>query len=84
MRGFLGICAAGNSFAKDPIIQHSVEIVDVRFRVETPNGPSFYRYSHDGYGETYFGGPWQGEGIGRSGRFLTASAGEYERFAGGA
>jgi len=32
------------------------------------------RYSHDGYGETYFGGPWQGKASGAPGRFLQESA----------
>ncbi len=80
--GFLEFVRLGIRPANDPIIQHSVEIVDGAIRVETPNGPSFYRYSHDGYGETYFGGPWQGEGIGRIWPIFTGERGEYEIAAG--
>ena len=80
--GFLEFVRLGIRPASDPIIQHSVEIVDSAIRVETPNGPSFHRYSHDGYGETYFGGPWQGEGIGRIWPIFTGERGEYEIAAG--
>jgi len=80
--GFLEFVRLGIRSANDLIIQHSVEIVDGAIRVETPNGPSFYRYSHDGYGETYFGGPWQGEGIGRIWPIFTGERGEYEIAAG--
>jgi glucoamylase len=38
----------------------------------------FHRSNHDGYGETFFGGPWQGEGIGRLWPILTGERGEYE------
>ena len=80
--GFLEFVRFGIRPANDPIIRHSVEIVDGAIRVETPNGPSFYRYSHDGYGETYFGGPWQGEGIGRLWPIFAGERGEYEIAAG--
>jgi len=80
--GFLEFVRLGIRPANDPIIQHSVEIVDSAIRVETPNGPSFHRYSHDGYGETYFGGPWQSEGIGRIWPIFTGERGEYEIAAG--
>jgi len=80
--GFLEFVRLGIRPASDPIIQHSVEIVDSTIRVETPNGPSFHRYSHDGYGETYFGGPWQNEGIGRIWPIFTGERGEYEIAAG--
>ena len=80
--GFLELVRLGIRPANDPIIQHSVEIVDSTIRVETPNGPVFYRYSHDGYGETYFGGPWLSEGIGRVWPIFTGERGEYEIAAG--
>jgi len=38
-------------------------------------------YSHDGTGN-YFGGPWQGEGIGRIWPIFTGERGEYEIAAG--
>jgi glucoamylase len=76
--GFLELVRLGIRPANDPIIEHSVKIVDSTIRVDTPNGPSFHRYSHDGYGETFFGGPWLGEGVGRLWPIFTGERGEYE------
>lgn len=76
--GFLELVRLGIRPANDPIIEESVRIVDSTIRVETPNGPSFYRYSHDGYGETLFGGPWLGQGVGRLWPIFTGERGEYE------
>ncbi|HVI08929.1 MAG TPA: glucan 1,4-alpha-glucosidase [Candidatus Binatia bacterium] len=81
--GFLEFVRLGIRPANDPIIQRSVKIVDSSIRVETPRGPSFHRYSHDGYGETLFGGPWLGQGIGRIWPIFTGERGEYEVARGG-
>ena len=76
--GFLEFVRLGIRLADDPTIARSVQVIDSTIRVETPNGPSFRRYNHDGYGETYFGGPWLGEGIGRLWPIFTGERGEYE------
>jgi len=76
--GFLELVRLGIRPANDAIIAHSVEVIDTTIRTETPNGPGFRRYNHDGYGETYFGGPWLGEGIGRLWPIFTGERGEYE------
>jgi glucoamylase len=76
--GFLELVRLGIRPASDRTIERSVKIVDSTIRVETPNGPSFHRYSHDGYGETFFGGPWLGGGIGRVWPIFTGERGEYE------
>ncbi|MGB7846277.1 MAG: glucan 1,4-alpha-glucosidase [Candidatus Acidiferrum sp.] len=76
--GFLELVRLGIRPASDPIIVHSVQVIDSTIRTETPNGPGFRRYNHDGYGETYFGGPWLGEGIGRLWPIFTGERGEYE------
>jgi glucoamylase len=76
--GFLEFVRLGIRPADDPTIARSIEIVDSAIRVETPNGPGFYRYSHDGYGETFYGGPFAGEGIGRVWPIFTGERGEYE------
>jgi glucoamylase len=55
-----------------------VKVIDATIRTETPNGPGFRRYNHDGYGDTFFGGPWTGEGIGRLWPIFTGERGEYE------
>jgi glucoamylase len=80
--GFLELVRLGIRPADDPAIVRSVKIIDQTIRTETPNGPSFNRYNHDGYGETYFGGPWLGEGIGRLWPIFTGERGEYEIAAG--
>jgi len=76
--GFLEFVRLGIRSPNDPVVAHSVEIIDSTIRVETPNGPSFRRYNHDGYGDTFFGGPWLGEGIGRLWPIFTGERGEYE------
>jgi glucoamylase len=76
--GFLEFVRLGIRPADDATIAHSLEIIDSTIRIETPNGPSFRRYNHDGYGDTFFGGPWQGEGIGRLWPIFTGERGEYE------
>ncbi len=80
--GFLELVRLGIRPANDPNIVRSVAVVDATIRTETPNGPSFHRYSHDGYGENYFGGPWITEGIGRIWPIFTGERGEYEIAAG--
>jgi glucoamylase len=76
--GFLELVRLGIRPANDPIIDRSLKIVDETIRVETPNGPAFHRYNHDGYGETYFGGPWLSQGIGRVWPVFAGERGEYE------
>lgn len=50
-QGFLELVRLGIKSGKDPIIQKSIKVIDDVLRVETPNGPGFYRYNGDGYGE---------------------------------
>jgi glucoamylase len=76
--GFLEFVRLGIRRADDPAIIRSLQLVDSTIRVETPYGSGFYRNNHDGYGETFFGGPWKGEGIGRLWPILTGERGEYE------
>jgi len=76
--GFLELVRLGIRPPGDAVIAHSVEVIDRTIRVETPNGPSFHRYNHDGYGETFFGGPWLGQGVGRIWPVFTGERGEYE------
>jgi glucoamylase len=77
-QGFLELVRLGIRPANDPVIVNSLKIIDATIRVQTPNGPGFHRYNHDGYGETYFGGPWQGVGIGRLWPIFAGERGEYE------
>jgi glucoamylase len=76
--GFLELVRLGIRRPDDPTIERSLRVIDATIRVQTPNGPSFYRYNHDGYGETLFGGPWTGQGVGRIWPIFTGERGEYE------
>src|ERR1700683_4447292 len=76
--GFLEFVRLGIRAADDPVIERSLKIVDSTIRVESPNGPGFRRYNFDGYGESFFGGPWLGEGIGCLWPIFTGERGEYE------
>ena len=82
-QGFLELVRLGIRPADNPIIENSLRIIDKTIRVETPNGPCFHRYNHDGYGETFFGGPWKGQGIGRLWPIFTGERGEYAVARGG-
>lgn len=76
--GFLELVRLGIRPANDAVIARSAKVIDATIRIETPNGPAFRRYNHDGYGETFFGGPWLGQGIGRLWPIFTGERGEYE------
>jgi glucoamylase len=80
--GFLELVRLGIRPADDPTIGRSLKVIDSTIRTETPNGPAFRRYNHDGYGETFFGGPWLGQGIGRLWPIFAGERGEYEIAAG--
>jgi glucoamylase len=56
--------------------------VDAMLKVETPFGPCWRRYNHDGYGQREDGGPYQGWGKGRAWPLLTGERGHYELAAG--
>ena len=69
--------------ADDPRIQNTVKVIDALLRVETPRGPAWHRYNHDGYGEKWDGAPFDYErGIGRAWPLLTGERGHYELAAG--
>jgi glucoamylase len=76
--GFLELVRLGIRLPDDAVIERSLGVIDSTIRVETPNGPGFYRYNHDGYGETFFGGAWLGEGMGRLWPIFSGERGEYE------
>ena len=80
--GFLELVRLGIRPASDPVVVRSLEVVDRVIRVETPFGPGFYRYNHDGYGEKADGRGYDGTGVGRLWPLLTGERGEYELAAG--
>lgn len=80
--GFLELVRYGIRGAKDPIIQDSVAVVDAVLKVETPYGPCWRRYNHDGYGQLENGESFLGWGTGRPWPLLTGERGHYEIAAG--
>lgn len=76
--GFLELVRHGIRSAADPLIQDSVEVIDAVLKVETPFGPCWHRYNHDGYGERENGQPFKGWGRGRAWPLLTGERGHYE------
>jgi glucoamylase len=56
--------------------------VDRYLKVDTPSGPVWRRYNHDGYGPHADGSPYQGWGIGRAWPLLTGERAHYELAAG--
>ena len=45
----------------DPRILDTVKVIDALLKVDTPSGPAWHRYNHDGYGEKADGSPFDGE-----------------------
>ena len=80
--GFLELVRLGIVPASDPLIVKSLPIVDKIIEVQTPNGPTFYRYNHDGYGEKPDGTGYDGTGVGRLWIIFAGERGEYELAAG--
>ena len=48
--GFLELVRYGIRSAHDPLIRDSLRVVDAVLKVDTPLGPCWRRYNHDGYG----------------------------------
>lgn len=80
--GFLELVRLGIRRADDPLIVKSLKVIDQVIKVETPNGPAFYRYSNDGYGEMPDGRRWNWDGKytgkGRLWVLLSGERGQYE------
>jgi glucoamylase len=76
--GFLELVRYGIRAPDDPLIVDSVAAIDEVLKVETPAGPCWRRYNHDGYGQRDDGGPFEGWGRGRAWPLLTGERGHYE------
>ena len=66
----------------DPRILNTLKVIDALLRVELPQGPAWYRYNDDGYGEHADGAPFDGLGIGRPWPLLAGERAHYELAAG--
>ena len=76
--GFLNLVRCGVRSPDDPVIVDSVRVVDRVLKVDTPAGPVWHRYNHDGYGDRDDGGPYADWGRGRAWPLLTGERGHYE------
>jgi glucoamylase len=80
--GFLELVRYGIRDAHDPLIVDSLRVVDEVLKVETPAGPCWRRYNHDGYGQRADGTSFKDWGVGRPWPLLTGERGHYELAAG--
>jgi glucoamylase len=80
--GFLELVRYGVRAADDPLIIDSLKVVDRILKIDTPKGPCWRRYNHDGYGQRKDGGPYQGFGQGRAWPLLGGERAHYELAAG--
>ncbi len=80
--GFLELVRYGVRRADDPLIIESLKVIDKELKIDTPYGPCWRRYNHDGYGQRKDGGPYLGWGQGRAWPILTGERAHYELAAG--
>ncbi len=76
--GFLELVRYGIRAPTDPTVIDSLKVIDAVLKVDTPAGPCWRRYNHDGYGQREDGGPFQGHGRGRAWPLLTGERAHYE------
>lgn len=80
--GFLELVRYGIRKGGDPLVEDSLKVVDAVLKVDTPYGPAWRRYNHDGYGQGPHGEPFVHAGRGRAWPLLTGERGHYELAAG--
>jgi glucoamylase len=66
----------------DPRIVNTLRAIDALLSVELPQGPCWYRYNGDGYGEHSDGSAFDGTGIGRPWPLLAGERAHYALAAG--
>jgi glucoamylase len=80
--GFLELVRYGIRRAGTPLMEDSLRVVDAVLRRETPAGPAWRRYNHDGYGPGADGKPYTGWGVGRPWPLLAGERAHYDLAAG--
>ena len=78
----LALVRFGLRAADDHRMVNTVKVIDALLKVDTPTGPCWHRYNHDGYGEHEDGSPFNGTGVGRAWPLLTGERAHYEVAAG--
>ena len=79
--GFLELVRLGSLEPSDRDVVNSLGVIDSTIRVNTVNGPAWYRYNHDTYGDASSGVPWDqtaGQGLGHPWPVFDGERGEYE------
>jgi len=76
--GFLELVRYGIRPPDDPTIVDSVAVIDAVLKVDTPAGPCWRRYNHDGYGQRADGSAYRGWGVGRPWPLLSGERAQYE------
>ena len=82
MPDFWNWCDSEYGSADDPLMVDSLKVVDAVLKVDTPSGPCWKRYNHDGYGQRDDGTSFEGWGVGRPWPLLTLERAAYELAAG--
>jgi len=80
--GFLELVRFGIRKPGDPLVEQSLKVIDAVLKVDTPGGPCWKRYNHDGYGQRDDGTSFEGWGVGRPWPLLTLERATYELSAG--
>jgi glucoamylase len=78
----LALVSFGLRAPDDPKIVNTIKVIDQVLRATLPQGPCWYRYNGDGYGEHEDGSPFDGTGIGRPWPLLAGERAHYELAAG--
>ena len=76
--GFLELVRFGIRKPGDPLIEDSLKVVDAVLKVDTPYGPCWKRYNHDGYGQRADGTSFKGWGVGHAWPLLMLERATYE------
>lgn len=80
--GFLELVRYGLRDARDEHVVKTLEVYDAILKVDTPCGPCWHRYNHDGYGQKANGDAFDGTGVGRAWPLLTGERAHRELAAG--
>lgn len=81
-QGFLELVRYGIRAPGSKLMEDSLKVIDSVLRVETPKGPCWHRYNHDGFGQRDDGTSYAVWGRGRLWPLLTGERGHYELAAG--
>ena len=80
--GFLELVRFGIRRPNDPLIEDSLKVIDAVLKIDTPNGPCWRRYNHDGYGQRADGTSFKSWGVGHAWPLLMLERATYELAAG--